>query len=63
MASRIREHLPRMLSAPCPRSDLVFPGHSVDLLATLPTKRTPIFDVQFTPRNLCLAAGPMLVDS
>ena len=29
-----------------------------DLLATFPTKRTPIIDVQFTPRNLCLVSGP-----
>ncbi|KAA1468690.1 TFIID and SAGA subunit [Dentipellis sp. KUC8613] len=28
-----------------------------DLLATFPTKRTPITKVHFTPRNLCLAAG------
>lgn len=33
---------------------------STDLLATFPTKRTPIIDVQFTPRNLCLVAGPYL---
>lgn len=32
---------------------------SPDLLATLATKRTPIVEVKFTPRNLCLAAGPM----
>ncbi|KAI0361503.1 TFIID and SAGA subunit [Trametes cingulata] len=31
-----------------------------DLLATFPTKRTPIINVQFTPRNLCLVAGPYL---
>lgn len=30
-----------------------------DLLLTLPTKRTPIFTTKFTPRNLCLAAGPI----
>ena len=30
-----------------------------DLLVTLPTKRTPISATQFTPRNLCLAAGPI----
>jgi hypothetical protein len=30
---------------------------SVDLLATFPTKRTPIINVQFTPRNLCLVGG------
>ncbi|KAF9822104.1 hypothetical protein IEO21_00098 [Rhodonia placenta] len=28
-----------------------------DLMATFPTKRTPVINVQFTPRNLCLAAG------
>ncbi|SCZ89531.1 BZ3500_MvSof-1268-A1-R1_Chr9g10444 [Microbotryum saponariae] len=32
---------------------------SPDLLATLATKRTPVLAVKFTPRNLCLAAGPM----
>ncbi|KAI0961679.1 hypothetical protein AcW1_000701 [Taiwanofungus camphoratus] len=32
-----------------------------DLLATFPTKRTPIINVQFTPRNLCLVAGSYLV--
>jgi WD40 repeat protein len=31
-----------------------------DLLATFPTKRTPITTVHFTPRNLCLVAGPHL---
>ncbi|XP_006454675.1 hypothetical protein AGABI2DRAFT_189919 [Agaricus bisporus var. bisporus H97] len=30
---------------------------TVDLLATFPTKRTPIINVQFTPRNLCLVGG------
>jgi len=34
-------------------------NESVDLLATFPTKRTPIVNVQFTPRNMVLAAGPM----
>lgn len=34
-------------------------GEANDLLVTLPTKRTPIFDTKFTPRNLCLAAGPI----
>ncbi|KAI0033426.1 TFIID and SAGA subunit [Vararia minispora EC-137] len=29
-----------------------------DLLATFPTKRTPIIKAHFTPRNLCLVAGP-----
>jgi hypothetical protein len=28
-----------------------------DLVSTFPTKRTPIINVQFTPRNLCLVAG------
>ncbi|KAG8811049.1 Transcription initiation factor TFIID subunit 5 [Serendipita sp. 399] len=28
-----------------------------DLMETFPTKRTPILNVHFTPRNLCLAAG------
>jgi len=43
-----------------------FPGasvswnHRTDLLATFPTKRTPITTVHFTPRNLCLVAGPYL---
>ncbi|CEQ42293.1 SPOSA6832_04096, partial [Sporobolomyces salmonicolor] len=35
-------------SGPCP-----------DLLATLATKRTPVLEVKFTPRNLALAAGAM----
>ncbi|PVG02303.1 WD40 repeat-like protein [Serendipita vermifera] len=30
-----------------------------DLMETFPTKRTPILNVQFTPRNLCLVAGYM----
>jgi transcription initiation factor TFIID subunit 5 len=29
------------------------------MLATLATKRTPVLDVKFTTRNLCLAAGSM----
>ncbi|KAI0307877.1 TFIID and SAGA subunit [Multifurca ochricompacta] len=33
---------------------------TTDLLATFPTKRTPIVTVHFTPRNLCLVAGPYL---
>ncbi|KAJ7092656.1 TFIID and SAGA subunit [Mycena epipterygia] len=33
---------------------------TTDLLATFPTKRTPITNVQFTPRNLCLVAGNYL---
>jgi len=28
-----------------------------DLMDTFPTKRTPIINVQFTPRTLCLVAG------
>lgn len=31
-----------------------------DLVSTFPTKRTPIMNVQFTPRNLCLVAGSYL---
>ncbi|KAI8073004.1 WD40-repeat-containing domain protein [Gongronella butleri] len=30
---------------------------SHDLLGTFPTKHTPIYDIQFTNRNLCLVAG------
>ncbi|CAO3598589.1 unnamed protein product [Absidia cylindrospora] len=30
---------------------------SKDLLGSFPTKHTPIYDLQFTNRNLCLAAG------
>jgi len=30
---------------------------TTDLVATFPTKRTPIMNVHFTPRNLCLVAG------
>lgn len=33
---------------------------TTDLLTTFPTKRTPIVNVHFTPRNLCLVAGPYL---
>jgi transcription initiation factor TFIID subunit 5 len=33
---------------------------TTDLLSTFPTKRTPITTVHFTPRNLCLIAGPYL---
>ncbi|EJD55553.1 WD40 repeat-like protein [Auricularia subglabra TFB-10046 SS5] len=32
---------------------------TTDLLSTFPTKRTPIINVQFTPRNLCLVSGPI----
>ncbi|GAA5906804.1 hypothetical protein JCM8208_000044 [Rhodotorula glutinis] len=34
-------------------------GPCPDLLATLATKRTPVLEVKFTTRNLCLAAGAM----
>lgn len=30
---------------------------SLDLLVTLATKRTPVFDVHVTQRNLVMAAG------
>ncbi|GLB36081.1 putative WD40 associated region in TFIID subunit, NTD2 domain [Lyophyllum shimeji] len=30
---------------------------SIDLVATFPTKRTPITKVHFTPRNLCIVGG------
>jgi len=33
---------------------------TVDLLATFSTKRTPVINVQVTPRNLCLVSGPYL---
>ncbi|TFY82331.1 hypothetical protein EWM64_g1676 [Hericium alpestre] len=33
---------------------------TTDLLATFPTKRTPITKVHFTPRNLCLVAGSFI---
>jgi len=33
---------------------------TTDLLATFPTKRTPITNVQFTSRNLCLVGGTYL---
>ncbi|TFK30338.1 TFIID and SAGA subunit [Coprinopsis marcescibilis] len=33
---------------------------TTDLVATFPTKRTPITNVQFTPRNLCLVGGNFL---
>ncbi|KAH8920235.1 WD40 repeat-like protein [Atractiella rhizophila] len=32
-----------------------------DLLATLYTKQTPVLETAFTERNLCLAAGPMVL--
>ena len=34
--------------------------HRTDLLSTFPTKRTPITNVQFTSRNLCLVGGTYL---
>ncbi|GAA5973839.1 hypothetical protein JCM11641_003185 [Rhodosporidiobolus odoratus] len=34
-------------------------GGCPDLLATYATKRTNVLEVQFTPRNLCMAAGVM----
>ncbi|KAF9286139.1 Transcription initiation factor TFIID subunit 5 [Mortierella alpina] len=39
------------------RSAMASPVESEDHLATFPTKRTPIYKVQFTKRNLCLAVG------
>ncbi|KAG6912022.1 hypothetical protein DXG01_000270 [Tephrocybe rancida] len=33
---------------------------TIDLMATFPTKRTPITNVQFTPRNLCMVGGSYL---
>lgn len=36
---------------------------SADLLVTYATKRTPAMHVQFTPRNLCLMAGPYVPES
>ncbi|KAI0695155.1 TFIID and SAGA subunit [Cytidiella melzeri] len=35
-------------------------NQTLDLVATFPTKRTPIVNVHFTPRNLCLVAGSYL---
>ena len=52
------------MPAPCLHSlcseSSMLPWCSTDLLATFPTKRTPIIKVEFTPRNLCLVAGPYL---
>lgn len=31
--------------------------NSRERLAVFPTKQTPIYDIQFTDRNLCLVAG------
>ncbi|KAI1316959.1 Transcription initiation factor TFIID subunit 5 [Mortierella claussenii] len=39
------------------KSAIAAPIESEDHLATFPTKRTPIYKVQFTKRNLCLAVG------
>ncbi|GAA5862999.1 hypothetical protein JCM5353_002727, partial [Sporobolomyces roseus] len=38
-------------------------GPCPDLLATLATKRTPVLEVKFSPRNLALAAGAMIESS
>ncbi|GAA5977148.1 hypothetical protein JCM5350_003236 [Sporobolomyces pararoseus] len=38
-------------------------GPCPDLLATLATKRTPVLEVKFSPRNLALAAGAMIDSS
>ncbi|KAK0208082.1 TFIID and SAGA subunit [Desarmillaria ectypa] len=35
-------------------------SETTDLLASFPTKRTPITNVHFTPRNLCLVGGNYL---
>ncbi|KAI0669792.1 TFIID and SAGA subunit [Trametes maxima] len=43
-----------------PEKEDVESNETTDLIATFPTKRTPIINVQFTPRNLCLVAGPYL---
>jgi hypothetical protein len=51
-----REFLSRIFLIDCK----LMPFYSTDLVATFPTKRTPIINVQFTPRNLCLVAGPYL---
>ncbi|KAH8835724.1 TFIID and SAGA subunit [Flagelloscypha sp. PMI_526] len=36
---------------------------TTDLLSTFPTKRTPITNLQFTSRNLCLSAGYYIPES
>jgi len=41
-------------------NELNEPTDTIDLLESFPTKRTPIINVHFTPRNLCLVAGPYL---
>lgn len=35
----------------------LFSCNSPEQLAVFPTKQTPIYDIQFTDRNLCLVAG------
>ncbi|WVW80264.1 hypothetical protein I302_102242 [Kwoniella bestiolae CBS 10118] len=37
--------------------------HTTDLLATWPTKRTPILKTHYTPRNLCMVAGSFVPPS
>ncbi|WRT65799.1 uncharacterized protein IL334_002748 [Kwoniella shivajii] len=37
--------------------------HTSDLLATWPTKRTPILKTHYTPRNLCMVAGSFIPPS
>nr|XP_019001799.1 transcription initiation factor TFIID subunit 5 [Kwoniella mangroviensis CBS 8507]OCF65260.1 transcription initiation factor TFIID subunit 5 [Kwoniella mangroviensis CBS 8507] len=37
--------------------------HTTDLLATWPTKRTPILRTHYTPRNLCMVAGSFVPPS
>ncbi|OCF41614.1 transcription initiation factor TFIID subunit 5 [Kwoniella heveanensis CBS 569] len=37
--------------------------HTADLLATFPTKRTPILKTHYTPRNLCMVAGNFIAPS
>lgn len=38
---------------------LIMFNNSNDHLSAFPTKNTPIYTVQFTQRNLCLAAGAL----
>ncbi|CAK5280195.1 unnamed protein product [Mycena citricolor] len=47
-------------AAPVSYSDYDDNNETTDLLATFPTKRTPVTNIQFTPRNLCLVAGNYL---
>ncbi|WVQ78829.1 hypothetical protein IAT38_000920 [Cryptococcus sp. DSM 104549] len=37
--------------------------HTADLLATWPTKRTPVLKTHYTPRNLCMVAGSFIPPS